>query len=78
MNHFHKWTPHYRGLTPPVLDPARERELVALEDSVGALSPLSHAMWAMWGLIQVCAKTLRWALLNPTLIKLATPAAAWL
>ncbi|KAH9982943.1 kinase-like protein [Lactifluus volemus] len=40
---------------PAFLDLApstRERELVALEDAVRAWSPSSHAMWALWGLIQ--------------------------
>jgi choline kinase len=35
------------------LSPAlRERELVALGDAVRAWSPSSHAMWAIWGLVQ--------------------------
>ncbi|KAI0275114.1 kinase-like protein [Gloeopeniophorella convolvens] len=31
---------------------ARERELAALERAVRAWSPASHAMWAVWGLVQ--------------------------
>ncbi|KAF8481903.1 kinase-like protein, partial [Russula ochroleuca] len=31
---------------------ARERELIALENAVRVWSPSSHAMWAMWGLVQ--------------------------
>ena len=31
---------------------ARERELIALENAVRAWSPSSHAMWAVWGLVQ--------------------------
>jgi choline kinase len=31
---------------------ARERELIALEKAVRAWSPSSHAMWALWGLVQ--------------------------
>ena len=41
---------------PPVfsdLSPAaRERELGALENAVHAWGPASHAMWALWGLVQ--------------------------
>jgi choline kinase len=31
---------------------ARERQLVALENAVCAWAPASHAMWALWGLVQ--------------------------
>jgi choline kinase len=40
--------PAFLDLSPA----ARERELVALEEAVRAWSPSSHAMWALWGLIQ--------------------------
>jgi choline kinase len=40
--------PAFRDLPPA----ARERELVALEKAVCAWSPSSHAMWAMWGMVQ--------------------------
>ena len=42
--------PAFSDLPPAV----RERELVALEEAVRAWSPSSHAMWALWGLIQAC------------------------
>ncbi|KAI0308251.1 kinase-like domain-containing protein [Multifurca ochricompacta] len=41
-------TPAFLDLSPA----ARERELVALEKTVRAWSPSSHAMWAVWGLVQ--------------------------
>ena len=40
--------PAFSELSPT----ARERELAELEKSVRAWSPSSHAMWAMWGLVQ--------------------------
>ena len=40
--------PVFSELSPTL----RERELVALGDAVRAWSPSSHAMWAIWGLVQ--------------------------
>lgn len=40
--------PVFSDLSPAV----RERKLVALEKAVSAWSPASHAMWALWGLVQ--------------------------
>jgi len=41
-------TPAFADLSPA----ARERELAELEKTVRAWSPSSHAMWAVWGLVQ--------------------------
>lgn len=40
--------PAFSDLSPV----ARERELAELEKTVRAWSPSSHAMWAVWGLVQ--------------------------
>lgn len=40
--------PAFSDLSPA----ARERELLALENAVHAWAPASHAMWALWGLVQ--------------------------
>lgn len=40
--------PAFADLSPA----ARECELVALENAVSAWRPASHAMWALWGLVQ--------------------------
>ena len=40
--------PAFADLSPA----ARERELAELEKTVRAWSPSSHAMWAVWGLVQ--------------------------
>jgi choline kinase len=47
--------PHASASAPAFADlspAARERELVALENAVSAWGPASHAMWALWGLVQ--------------------------
>jgi choline kinase len=41
-------TPAFADLSPA----AREREIAELEKTVRAWSPSSHAMWAVWGLVQ--------------------------